>query len=436
LTKPGLGRLSRRSNESDGIVDVAVVPQDMCAMFSCHGIDGDSDKINQDCASVAYPLAADAHAALFIVLDGHGLHGTSVSNALLAELNDRIGRKGWGASDRRLTRQLIDAFEGAHRSLISGPASELHISGPTAQKTADMAAEVHGAITGADLVSGDLVGKRTVSILHGTESGACAVVVLLRLRRLITAHAGDCRAVLGTLDEAGSLHPHDLTRDHKLADEEAERVRKCGGWIRPMREEPFLEPARVYTRQDNQRAGPGLAMARSLGDLDADAIGVIPTPEVSFRSLVNGRDRFVILASDGLWELLSSQTVVEVVGGFLDRGEPAISAARFLIAMAALAWKTEEEDYRDDITAVVVYLDDACRQIEIESSCNTRSRAHKIESSCNTSRPASGSSQLRSSQLITSRPASGSSARNPSPAATRNHAAAKSKASGQRIDLG
>ena len=29
LTKPGLGRLSRRSNESDGIVDVAVVPQDM-----------------------------------------------------------------------------------------------------------------------------------------------------------------------------------------------------------------------------------------------------------------------------------------------------------------------------------------------------------------------------------------------------------------------
>ena len=46
------------------------------------------------------------------------------------------------------------------------------------------------------------------------------------------------------------------------------------------------------------------------------------------------------------------EKVVEVVGGFLDRGEPAISAARFLIAMAALAWKTEEEDYRDDITAV------------------------------------------------------------------------------------
>jgi len=328
---------------------------------------------------VAYPLVADAHAALFIVLDGHGRHGTSVSNALLAELNHRIGRKGWGGSERRLSRQLTDAFEGAHRSLINGPTSEVRV-------------HVHGAVGSADLASGDLTGRRTATILHGTESGACAVVVLLRLRRLITAHAGDCRAVLGTLDEAGSLYPHDLTRDHKLMDEEAERVRKCGGWIRPMREEPFLEPARVYARQDNQRAGPGLAMARSLGDLDADAIGVIPSPEVSFRSLVSGRDRFVVLASDGLWEFLSSQTVVEVVGGFLERGEPAISAARFLIAMAALAWKTEEEDYRDDITAVVVYLDDACRQ---------------IESSCTTSRPASGSGQLKSSQMSTSRPASG-----------------------------
>ena len=44
--------------------------------------------------------------------------------------------------------------------------------------------------------------------------------------------------------------------------------------------------------------------------------------------------------------------------------EPAFEAARFLIAMAAYAWKTEEGDYRDDITAVVVYLDEAVRQME------------------------------------------------------------------------
>jgi hypothetical protein len=39
-------------------------------------------------------------------------------------------------------------------------------------------------------------------------------------------------------------------------------------------------------------------------------------------------------------------------------GEPAVRATRFLIAKAALAWRMEEGDYRDDITAVVLYLNE------------------------------------------------------------------------------
>ena len=97
-------------------------------------------------------------------------------------------------------------------------------------------------------------------------------------------------------------------------------------------------------------------MSRSLGDIDADACGVIPTPEVAFYQLRMGVDKFIVLASDGVWEFLSSDHVVEVVAGFLRRGEPAIVAARFLIAKAALAWRAEEGDYRDDITAIVAHL--------------------------------------------------------------------------------
>ncbi len=264
------------------------------------------------------------------MLDGHGKHGTSVSSALLAELNERIGSKGWAASERRLTKQLEDAFEGAHASLAHGPRDEA---------------------TGQ---------------LHGRESGACGVALLLRRRTMMLAHVGDCRAVLGTLDEAaGKLVHVELTRDHKLQDEEAQRVLATGAWIRPMVEQPYFMPARVYASQADPLRGPGLTMSRSLGDMDADDCGVIAKPEVSFRPLdPHGRDRFVVLASDGLWEFLSSAAVVETVGGFLERGEPAIQAARFLIAMAALAWKTEEGDYRDDITAVVVYLDDVSHKID------------------------------------------------------------------------
>ena len=55
---------------------------------------------------------------------------------------------------------------------------------------------------------------------------------------------------------------------------------------------------------------------------------------------------------------LTTERVVDVVGGFLKRGEPANAAARYLIALAALEWKRQEGSYRDDITATVVFLGD------------------------------------------------------------------------------
>ena len=49
-------------------------------------------------------------------------------------------------------------------------------------------------------------------------------------------------------------------------------------------------------------------MARSLGDLVAASVGVIPEPEVlEFEIDVN--DRFIVLASDGVWEFLTNENV-------------------------------------------------------------------------------------------------------------------------------
>ncbi len=51
-------------------------------------------------------------------------------------------------------------------------------------------------------------------------------------------------------------------------------------------------------------------MARSLGDQAVKPIGVIANPEVVERDIDLKKDRFVILASDGVWEFLSSEEVV------------------------------------------------------------------------------------------------------------------------------
>ena len=97
----------------------------------------------------------------------------------------------------------------------------------------------------------------------------------------------------------------------------------------------------------------GLAMARSIGDHAVKDIGVIAEPVVSFHQ-VEPNDAFVIFATDGVWEFVSSQEAVEVVAKHLSEG--ATRACQALIETAAARWHDEEGDYRDDITALVVRL--------------------------------------------------------------------------------
>nr|XP_016447266.1 PREDICTED: protein phosphatase 2C and cyclic nucleotide-binding/kinase domain-containing protein-like [Nicotiana tabacum] len=56
---------------------------------------------------------------------------------------------------------------------------------------------------------------------------------------------------------------------------------------------------------------PGTAFTRSIGDSVAETIGVVPNPEIVVLELTSNHPFFVI-ASDGVFEFLSSQTVVDM----------------------------------------------------------------------------------------------------------------------------
>ena len=106
-------------------------------------------------------------------------------------------------------------------------------------------------------------------------------------------------------------------------------------------------------------------MSRSIGDYAVKTVGVIPEPEI-FTYDVQVDYRFMILASDGVWEFISSQEAVDIVLDEL-RKEPISSsdsdsvettrvmkACQVLIEEAQARWEEEEGDYRDDITAIIV----------------------------------------------------------------------------------
>jgi len=64
-----------------------------------------------------------------------------------------------------------------------------------------------------------------------------------------------------------------------------------------------------------------LAVTRALGDFEMKKHGVIATPEFIRRQIFAG-DEFLIVASDGLWDVIDDQTAVNIViqAGSLNQG--------------------------------------------------------------------------------------------------------------------
>ncbi|KAH8051478.1 protein serine/threonine phosphatase [Aureococcus anophagefferens] len=148
----------------------------------------------------------------------------------------------------------------------------------------------------------------------------------------------------------------DLTVDHKPdAAEEKARIEKAGGFVT---QPEWSASARVWL--DKSCTWPGLAMARSIGDQCVKEVGVTADPDVVRYDFEDG-DAFVVLASDGIWEFLSSDDVVQIVSIHLHgkhRGKPNLGeiCSMEVIKCAIKQWKIHEDGYRDDITCTVIIL--------------------------------------------------------------------------------
>lgn len=89
--------------------------------------------------------------------------------------------------------------------------------------------------------------------------------------------------------------------DHPLA-EEAERIKQSSGRIFALKGEPSVQ--RVWLPYHDS---PGLAMARAFGDFQLKDYGIIATPEITHHHLTC-KDKFIILATDGVWTYTVSIT--------------------------------------------------------------------------------------------------------------------------------
>jgi serine/threonine protein phosphatase PrpC len=164
--------------------------------------------------------------------------------------------------------------------------------------------------------------------------GSTSITCLLRrdeldgCRYLHTANAGDSRAILIRRDG----HAVRLSYDHKASDEnEARRVSDSGG---------FVACRRVLGV---------LAVSRALGDFAMKHV-VISEPYTSTHPVQEGIDTHVVLACDGLFDVLSDEQVAQMILNDAQMRENAQHAAERLVRRAL------EEGSTDNISCLVVKL--------------------------------------------------------------------------------
>ena len=95
-------------------------------------------------------------------------------------------------------------------------------------------------------------------------------------------------------------------------------------------------------------------MSRSFGDEIAHCVGVVCNPEI-LEIEFEDEDKFLIVASDGIWEFISSDEAVDILKDYYE-DDDIENGVLELYKEARNRWIFEEEVI-DDITLIVVFFE-------------------------------------------------------------------------------
>ena len=253
----------------------------------------------EDCMTVYGKMRSNLD--YFAVFDGHG--GGDVSEFVAGRAHEVIeSHPDWEKGDRNIETILADSFP---------------------------------------LITEQIMGAFTMEEVD--QQGTTAVIVIIDQKMLYVANLGDARAVIG-----GGVGPTFYTTDHKpSSDSEIKRI-MAAGWT--------VDNVRGTMRLGASGMSPGIAVSRAFGDLGSrhlagpDSIVLSDVPDVSKVSLQD-TDKVLIIACDGLWDVMNNDEAVKRVMYLCSRGCSAEEAAFYLRDLALLEYGS-----KDNISVMVVLL--------------------------------------------------------------------------------
>lgn len=190
------------------------------------------------------------------------------------------------------------------------------------------------------------------------RSGSTCVVVLITPNHILCANAGDSRACFRRDSKALPL-----SFDHKPFNAaELSRIRKAGGIVSLKRVDGDLAVSR----------GLGDFQFKNRSDLPPERQKVSCIPDITIYPRMMEKDEFIVIACDGVWDVVSNEECLNMVQQIFDEGEQDIGKA--CEEMIDLCLK---KDSRDNMSMIIVTL--PAVKIGIGGGVDARRTRYKIE---------------------------------------------------------
>ncbi|OIW15279.1 hypothetical protein TanjilG_08076 [Lupinus angustifolius] len=182
------------------------------------------------------------------------------------------------------------------------------------------------------------------------ESGATATAVFIGDDKLLVSHIGDSSVVLCRSGKAEMLtSPHRPYGNNKASLQEIKRIREAGGWISNGRICGDIAVSRAFgdmrfkTKKNEmlqKGAQEGRWTEKFISRVRFNNDLVVACPDI-YQVTLGSDTEFLVLASDGLWDYISSSDAVSFVRDQL-RKHGNIQQACEALAQAALDRRTQD----------------------------------------------------------------------------------------------
>ena len=189
------------------------------------------------------------------------------------------------------------------------------------------------------------------------ESGSTCVLVVQIGNHLICANVGDSRAIAVFSENndknLNQLNAIPLSIDYKPdMPEERNRILMSGGLVEQATNclGVKMGPFRIFAPGEDY---PGLAMSRSIGDLEGKNFGVTAEPGI-IEYNISENTKYVVLGSDGIWEFLSNEHVKNLGKEFYLNNDPN-GFVEELLTQSLIEWRCNDSIV-DDSTVIVLYF--------------------------------------------------------------------------------